>query len=103
MENSARKITCPHCGHDLVVSDILYQQVSTEVKKYYIGQISKVRDKLQAQSALLRRQREQLAEEKKKQKQIVSDAISYGLERRTAELREKIEKEIDDEKGAEKA
>ena len=98
MENSARKITCPHCGHDLVVSEVLYQKVSTEVKKYYIGQISKVRHKLQAQSAFLQRQREELEEEKKKQKQKVSDAISYGLERRTAELREKIEKEISQEK-----
>jgi len=40
MENQTNKIKCPKCGFEINVNDILYSQVSQELKKEYNNKLT---------------------------------------------------------------
>jgi hypothetical protein len=90
-------ITCPSCGTEIDVNDILYHQVDEQLKKKYQDELRREKELLESQTSELEQQRKGLQEEKKKQYELLAQQVSEKLKQKEADLRRKLKKDAEDE------
>jgi len=95
MEEQSNKIECPHCGNSIDVNDILYHQVNEKLKKEYEEQLDEEKNKYQIELKSIKEQRKELEQQKKKQDEIVNNAIKSGLAEKEKILKAEIKSEIE--------
>lgn len=93
-------ITCPGCGIEIDVNDILYHQVDEQLKKQYRDELKKEKQKFDAQSSLLEKEREALKEEKDRQEEEVSKRIYDGVREKEIALKKKFKAEAEEEQSS---
>ncbi len=54
------KITCPNCGHEIDVNNVITLQLDEEYKKKYNAQLTEEKKKLQEESDKLNKQKQDL-------------------------------------------
>ena len=57
MSQDQTSISCPNCGEDIDVNDILYHQVDEQLKKKYQDELKREKKKFETQSDELEQQR----------------------------------------------
>ena len=67
MSQDQSTISCPNCGEEIDVNDILYHQVDEQLKKKYQDELRSEKDKFAQQQLALEQQREVLEAEREKQ------------------------------------
>ena len=92
MSQDQTSISCPNCGEDIDVNDILYHQVDEQLKKKYQDEIKREKQKFEAQSDKLEQQRKALEEEKSKQGELLAQQVSEQLKEKEAALAQKLKK-----------
>lgn len=83
-------ISCPECGTEINVSDILYHQVEEQLKKDFEKKTKKQEQKLQEERAALDAERDKL----KKEKANLSDLVEKLVQTKLKTERDKIEKTV---------
>ena len=86
MSQDQTSISCPNCGEEIDVNDILYHQVDEQLKKKYQDEIKREKQKFEAQSDELEQQRNALKEEKSKQAELLAQQVSEQLKEKEAAL-----------------
>lgn len=97
MSKDQTTITCPNCGTEIDVNDILYHQVDEQLKKKYQDELQREKKVLQSQTSELEQQRKDLEEEKGKQSELLSQQVTEQLKEKEAGLRRKLKKDAEDE------
>ena len=97
MNQDQTTITCPECGTDIDVNDILYHRVDEQLKKKYQEELKREKQKIESQSTELEQQREALEEERSKQAEILSQQVNEKLKQKEAELSKKLKKDAEAE------
>ncbi len=97
MSQEKSKINCPKCGEEIDVNDILYHQVSQQLKKQYDDDLNKEKEKYDEMSSKLANERKKLDEDKEKQKQEVADQVKKELKQQEQDLKRKIKAEAAEE------
>jgi len=97
MNQETSNITCPKCGEEIDVNDILYHQVSDQLKKQFNEDLSKEKEKYEAQATELDEQRRQLLEDKAKQADELEKKVRAELKLKEVSLKKKIQAEAEEE------
>lgn len=92
MSQDQTSISCPNCGEDIDVNDILYHQVDEQLKKKYQDELKREKQKIESQSDELEQQRKALEEEKSKQAELLAQQVSEQLKEKEAVLAQKLKK-----------
>ncbi len=85
-------ISCPNCGTEIDVNDILYHQVDQQLKKKYQDELKLEKQKFESQSSELEQQREALEAEKSRQVELPAQQVSEQLKVKEAALTKKLKK-----------
>ncbi len=92
MSHDQTTISCPNCGTEIDVNDILYHQVDEQLKKKYQDELKREKQKIESRSSEIELQREALEEERSKQAETLAQQVSEKLKEREAELSKKLKK-----------
>ena len=90
MNQDQTTITCPNCGTDIDVNDILYHQVDAQLKKKYQDELKHEKQKIESQSSELEQQRAALQQEKNRQSELLAQQVSEKLKEKEASLTKKL-------------
>lgn len=97
MTQDQTTISCPNCGTEIDVNDILYHQVDEQLKKKYQDEIRRERAKFESQASALEEQRKALAAEKQKQTERLAEQVREQLKAKESKLKKKLKKEAAEE------
>lgn len=97
MSQDQTTISCPNCGTEIDVNDILYHQVDEQLKKKYQDEFNREKQTLKSQTLKLEQQRKGLEEEKSKQSELLAQQVKQQLKEKEAELRKKLLKAAEEE------
>ena len=91
------QITCPKCGNDIDVNNILTAQLDEQYQQKYNQELAKEKKKIQEQQDAFEKQKSELEEKQRQQEQLVADAVSAKLKQEKAELEKQIKTKLTDE------
>ena len=94
MEQVTEKISCPNCGEDINVNDILYRKLDDELKQKYNDQLAKDRRALVDREENIERERVDLERQKIEQDKNIKEAIRIGIQQQESQLKTGWKKEI---------
>lgn len=97
MNQKNNNITCPKCGEEIDVNDILYHQVSEQLKKEYNEELTKEKEKYDARSSELKEEHRKLKEDKARQDEEVEKKVRAKVKLKEASLKKKIKAEAEEE------
>ena len=97
MEQQPNKITCPNCGHQIDVQDILYHQVEGELKKKYQEDLAVEKSRYQGKLDALSEEREKLEDEKRRQKEAIAETVRARLREEEKRLQSEIRATVEEE------
>ncbi len=94
MQNQS-KITCPQCGAEIDVQDVLVHQLEEEIKKDYNARLAKEKSAFDQQAKLLADERAAFEEKKKKENELFQERLDSKIkeEKRLIETRVKAKLE----------
>ncbi len=90
MKKDKSEITCPNCGYDVDVNQLLYQQLETEVKNEYKLKFTK-----------LDSEKLKLDNEKKEMQTLIEKGVQSKLSLEKSKLEDRLRSEISEEKSDE--
>ncbi len=95
--NSQTKITCPNCGTEIDVQDILAHQLKKDLQKKYNAKLAEEKKKYEAEAEFLKREKEAFEKQKKKESELfnqrLNEKIKEERERLSTDLKEKLQEE----------
>jgi hypothetical protein len=104
MPKDNTSISCPKCGAEINVSDILYHQVQEQLKKEYEAQSAlkdkdyqKKLDALQSEKDLIAKAKEQISKDKESFQQEVDSAVKSKINAEKIKLEKSISEKLKDE------
>lgn len=97
MSQEQNKISCPECGEEINVNDILYHQVEEKLENKYNKDIAKEQEKYNSLSSKLKKDRETLESEKQQQSEQVNQQVKSELKKQEISLKEKYKAEAEEE------
>ena len=100
MSQEKSNIQCPGCGIEIDVNDILYHQVDEQLKKEYTDELKKEKEKFDAQSSALEKERQTLKAEKARQEEAIAKKVSDEVKEKEVVLKKKIKAEAEEEQSS---
>lgn len=97
MNQEQNKISCPECGEEIDVNNILYHQVDEQLKKKYNDDLTKEQKKYTALSSELDKDRETLEAEKQQQSEQINQKVKSELKKQEISLKKKYKTEAEAE------
>ena len=97
MNQESQNITCPNCGVDIDVNDILYHQLDAELKKKYQDELAKEKTKFDEQQDLLKAERKALESDKAQLDEQIEERVRAGVKEQNKILEKKIKKQLEEE------
>lgn len=94
---STTKVTCPKCGTDIDVNNILSAQLEEQYQQKYNQEVTQERKKFQEQMDAIEKQKTELEEKQRQQDQLVADAVSAKLKQEKTVLEKQIKTKLADE------
>ena len=97
MSQESQNITCPNCGVEIDVNDILYHQLDAELKKKYQDELAHEKKKFDEQQDLLKKERKALESDKAKLDEQIEERVRAGVKQQNKVLEKKIKKQLEEE------
>jgi hypothetical protein len=97
MTEDKSKINCPNCGEEIDVNDILYHQVDQDLKQKYNDDLAKEKQIFETKTSALNKEREDLEEERSKQKEEIETKVKSELKQKEVDLKKKYKTEAEEE------
>lgn len=97
MNQEQNKISCPKCGEEINVNDILYHQVDEQLKKKYDDDMAKDKKKYDSLLSGLKKERKELESAKNKQSEQVDQQVRSELKKQEISLKKKYKTEAETE------
>jgi hypothetical protein len=91
------QITCPSCGTEIDVQDIISHQLEEDLKKEYNAKFADEKKRFETQEALLKKEKEEFENQKAKESEIfnkrLAEKIKEEKEKYSAEIKKKLVEE----------
>ncbi len=97
MKHDQTTITCPNCGTDIDVNDILYHQVDEQLREKYRDELKREKQKFESRASELKQQQEALEEAKSKQDELLAQQVREQLKEKEAALTRRLKKDAEAE------
>lgn len=97
MSQEQNNISCPKCGEEINVNDILYHQVDEQLQKQYNDMLAKEKEKYEIESSKLNEERKKLETNKKKQEEEIDNQVKEKVNQREIALKKKYKAEAEEE------
>ena len=97
MNQESQNITCPNCGVDIDVNDILYHQLDAELKKKYQDELAREKKNFDEQQDLLKAERKALESDKAQLDEQIEERVRAGVKEQNKILEKKIKKQLEEE------
>ena len=97
MSQESQNITCPNCGAEIDVNDILYHQLDAELNKKYQDELAHEKQRFDKQQAELKAERKALASDKAKLDEQIEERVKAGVKEQNKVLEKKIKKQLEEE------
>jgi hypothetical protein len=91
------KITCPKCGSDIDVNNVLTAQLEEQYQRKYNQDVAEEKKKFQERMDAVEKQKADLEAKQQQQEQLVADAVSVKLKQEKALLEKQIKTKLVDE------
>lgn len=96
MAQGPEKVTCPNCGHEFDVSEILYHQLEEKLKKAFNAERVKERNALKEKESSLQERLDQVEEKEKSLQQQIDSNVKERLKEETDKLRKEAQAEAEE-------
>ena len=90
-------ITCPDCGKEIDVDEILYHQLEEDISKKYKSQLSEAKKEFEEKEEKLKKKNAQLDKREKSISEQVDNQVKEKLSTQKKELADKIKRDIEEE------
>lgn len=97
MENSQTKIKCPNCGYEINVSEMLYEQVQSQLEKEFDERNAKKDVEYQNKMKDIQTEKENLEKEKESIQKQIDDEVKNKLQSEKLKLEKSIREGIKEE------
>ncbi|GAB4203947.1 MAG: DUF2130 domain-containing protein [Bacteroidia bacterium] len=97
MTTKENHITCPECGAEIDVNEVLYHQLEEKIKKNYEKKLIKNQQAVQEQLNVLKAKEEKLNKEKEKLNNIIEEQVKSKLKIETQKIEKNIRQKITEE------
>ncbi|PCJ58197.1 MAG: Caldesmon [Planctomycetota bacterium] len=97
MRPDKSKISCPECGEEIDVNNILYHQLDEQLKKQYKVDLAKEKGKFDVESSKLLDDRKKLDAEKVQNAEQIEKQVKDGIKKKEVDLKKKIKAEAAEE------
>ena len=94
------KISCPNCGYEIDVNNVIAHQLDEEYKKKYNVQLSEEKKKYQNELGKLEQQKQDLEKQKSEQEKLIADKVSSQVKSEKAALEKELKTKIQSEQSA---
>lgn len=91
------KISCPNCGQEIDVNNVIAHQLDEEYKKKYNAQLTVEKKKFQDEFEKLEKQKQDLDIQKSEQEKLIAKKVSTQLDNERPTLEKKLKLKIEDE------
>lgn len=95
------KITCPKCGFEFDVQDVLSHQLEDEIQKKYNAKLAQEKLKFDAQAKSLEEEKAAFEEKKKKENELFQDRLDKRIREEKEILLPKLKLKLENEKADE--
>ena len=94
MNKNQTKITCPNCGTEIDVQDILSHQLEEDLQKKYNAQLAEEKKKHEAEAESLKKEKEDFEKQKEKEAELfdqrLNEKVKAEREKISAEEKKKL-------------
>ena len=97
MENSQTTIKCPKCGYEINVSEMLYEQVQSQLEKEFDERNAKKDEEYQSKLKAIQNEKENLVKEKENIQKQIDDEVKNKLQSEKLKLEKSIREGIKEE------
>jgi hypothetical protein len=91
------KITCPKCGFEFDVQDVLSHQLEDEIQKKYNAKLAEEKLKYEAQAKSLENEKIAFEEKKKKENELFQDRLDAKLKEEKKQIEIRLKAKIEEE------
>ncbi|MFH1526334.1 MAG: DUF2130 domain-containing protein [Bacteroidota bacterium] len=95
--NNQTKITCPNCGTEIDVQDILSHQLEEDLQKKFNSKLAEEKKKYETEAQSLKKEKEAFEKQKEKESELfdqrLNEKIKAEKDKFSTELKKKIEEE----------
>jgi hypothetical protein len=91
------KITCPNCGTEIDVNEILYHQLEGDFKKRYNEQLANEKKKYEKEFEKLNQQKEEFEQKKQKENELFQERLAAKVKEKEQTLEQQIKARITEE------
>lgn len=95
------KITCPNCGTEIDVQDVLSHQLETDIRKNYEAKLAEEKKKYELVSNKLKEEKAAFEEKKKKENELFQERLEKRVSEEKMELQVKLKAKIEEEQAEE--
>jgi len=96
MQNQS-KITCPQCGAEIDVQDVLAHQLEEEIKKDYNARLAKEKSAYDQQARLLAEEKAAFEEKKKKENELFQERLDSKIKEEKRLIETRIKAKLEEE------
>jgi len=90
MNQDQTTISCPNCGADIDVNDILHHKIEAQLKEKFQDKLKREKQEFEVRAAELEQQRAALVEEKRKQAELLDQQVNEKLKEKETALAKKL-------------
>jgi hypothetical protein len=101
MDTEKTTISCPNCGFEIDVNEILYHQLQDRIRTEYNAKLAAQRKDYETKVEMLSREKERLEGERKRLDETIEEGINERLKGERKRIEQQVRRRIEDEKSEE--
>ncbi len=91
------KITCPNCGTEIDVQDVLSHQVEESLQKKYNAKLAEEKKKYESEAEKLKKEKEEFEKRKEKENELFAEKLREKLKAEKEKLSTDLKKKFEEE------
>ena len=97
MESSGVNITCPNCGAEININEILYHQLAEDIKKQFANQQAEEKKRIEQEISNLAAQKDEFEKRKQRENELFQERLTAKLAEEKNVLEQQLKQKITSE------
>jgi len=91
------KITCPNCGTEIDVQNIISHQLEEDLKKEFNAKLAEEKKKFDTQAASLKKEKEEFEKQKEKESELFNERLAEKIKEEKEKFSNSVKKKLEEE------
>lgn len=91
------KITCPNCGTEIDVQNIISHQLEEDLKKEFNAKLAEEKNKFDTQAASLKKEKEEFEKQKEKESELFNERLAEKIKEEKEKFSNSVKKKLEEE------